>query len=152
MGSNGARFTGNPDEETHSYISFDLLARMGADKTGAQERHSAHRQLRADRPYRGRQAGLLDEVREFARAGTSATASAGRSHATFAFASAAGGSSHRNFRSVLRGEAAGRVSAFDLNLDATILQAGSKFTALKFERLETPVHFAKRFLTPSQVH
>ena len=45
---------------------------MGPNEIAAQERDRTRRSLRAHRPDRGRQAGLFDEVRQFAGAAVTA--------------------------------------------------------------------------------
>jgi len=67
------RFSGQTDEEARSCNSPDRIAGLGANQIAAQERDGARRSLCADWPDRRRQAGLFDEVREFA--GPAATAS-----------------------------------------------------------------------------
>ena len=62
-------------EKAFTCNSPDLIAGLGANETVTQGRGRASGQLCADRPDRRRQAGVFDEVREFA--GAAATAAAG---------------------------------------------------------------------------
>ena len=110
MGTNSATPHREADEEARSCDSPDLVACVGANQAGAEERDRARRQLCADRPHRRWPAGLFDEVREFAGAGAAITATAGRSGAGSACATRS--SSQRNFRMVLGSEAARRIGAF----------------------------------------
>jgi hypothetical protein len=63
------------DEEACISHSLDGVACVGANEIVTEGRDRSCRQLRSDRPDRRRQAGVFDEVREFA--GAAATAAAG---------------------------------------------------------------------------
>jgi hypothetical protein len=84
------------DEEARICNSLGGVAGMGANEIGTQGGGRAGRQLRAHRSHGGRQAGLFDEVRQFAGpAATAAGGSPGRAR------SRAGGAKNRHFRLVL---------------------------------------------------
>jgi hypothetical protein len=72
--ANDAFLAREADEEACICNSLDLNACLGTNEIVAQECHRACRQLRADRSDRGRQTGLLHEVRQFASAAVPATA------------------------------------------------------------------------------
>jgi hypothetical protein len=74
-GLNGVHLARETDEEAGFRNSPDLVTCMGPNEIAAQERDRTRRSLRAHRPDRGRQAGLFDEVRQFA--GAAITAAAG---------------------------------------------------------------------------
>jgi hypothetical protein len=65
---NGACLARQTDEEACVSYSLDGVARVGANEIVTQGRDRPCRQLRPDRPDRRRQAGVFDEVREFAGA------------------------------------------------------------------------------------
>jgi hypothetical protein len=72
---NGACLARETDEEACICDSLDRIAGVGANEIVTQGRDRPCRQLRPDRPHGRRQAGVFDEVREFA--GAAATAAAG---------------------------------------------------------------------------
>src|SRR5258708_12776654 len=86
MGPNGAPLARETDEEActcHSpdRIACDLFSCLGTNEIVTQERQEhdrACRQLRTDRPDGGRQAGLLDEVRQSAATAATAPAASSR--------------------------------------------------------------------------
>jgi hypothetical protein len=69
---NGACLARQTDEEACIGHSLDGVACVGANEIVTQGRDRPCRQLRPDRPDRRRQAGVFDEVREFAGAATAA--------------------------------------------------------------------------------
>lgn len=96
LGPIGVGLARKTDEEARICNSLGGVAGMGANEIGTQGGGRAGRQLRAHRSHGGRQAGLFDEVRQFAGpAATAAGGSPGRAR------SRAGGAKKRHFRLVL---------------------------------------------------
>src|SRR5204862_886986 len=85
--------------------SADRLAGRGAGQANPKSRGGASGPLRADRAYRGRQAGLLHEMRESAGA---APAAAGGTEGGAAACRGAGDAAEWRFRLVLRPQVTGR--------------------------------------------